>query len=551
MPEKNKNYEITITGFGSNGEGIGRIDNMAVFVPGGCEGDILEIKLIKIKSSYAVGKILRILKPSEFRQESFCPASSRCGGCQLAHVAYDKQLAVKKQMVTDCLERIGGLSLNHAEVFDTLGMESPYRYRNKMVFPIGRDSGGKPVGGFYAQHSHTVVPLEDCMLGGSAASMILHTVLDFTNEYRISVYDEAAHKGLVRRVFVRFGYTSREAMAVISINGSKLPHAEQLVSRLLALSLPDYRLNSILLNCNTERNNLVLSGKNVVLYGTETIRDTLCGMEYMISPNSFFQVNPLQTERLYSKALEFAEISGTETVVDLYSGIGTISLAASRTAKNVIGVEIVPQAVADARENASLNRVTNVTFYEGSAEDISVKLAKDHLVPGVVILDPPRKGSDETTLGAILSMSPKKIVYISCNPSTLARDLKILTNGGYSLKKIQPVDMFPHTSHVEVVCLLSKLNSNKLKYINVELEMDELDLTAAESKATYEEIKDYVLEHTGLKVSNLYIAQVKQKCGIVERVNYNLPKSENSRQPKCPPGKEAAIWEALKYFRMV
>ena len=454
--KKNEIYQAEVTATASSGDGICRIDNLAVFVEGACEGDILEIKITNVKSSYANAEILRIITPSGYRKKPECPVFNRCGGCQLMHIDYKKQLELKKQFVFDSLTRLGHLDLSEAEFFDTIGMEKPERYRNKMVFPIGKKADGRLTGGFYAAKSHNIIALSDCLLGDKFASDCLSAVISYMKENNVSAYDEAAHKGLVRRLFVRTGLYSHEAMAVISINGKSLPNEKKLVDKLLNIESGELNLASIIININDSKNNLVLGAQNRTLFGKKSIYDILCGLDFEVSPNSFYQVNPMQTEKLYNTAIDFAELKGSQTVLDLYCGIGTISLCAAKKAARVIGVEIVEQAIKNAEENAKRNGIKNAEFYTGSAEDISQKLLDKGLSPDVIFIDPPRKGSDEVTLNAILNMSPEKIVYVSCNPATLARDLKYLTAGGYALKKIQPVDMFPNTVHVECCVLLCR-----------------------------------------------------------------------------------------------
>ncbi|MBR5156378.1 MAG: 23S rRNA (uracil(1939)-C(5))-methyltransferase RlmD [Clostridia bacterium] len=454
--KKNEIYQAEVVATASSGDGICRIDNLAVFVENACEGDFLEIKITNVKSSYANAEILCIITPSDYRKEPECPVFNRCGGCQLMHIDYKKQLELKKQFVFDSLTRLGHLDLSEAEFFDTIGMEKPERYRNKMVFPIGKKADGRLTGGFYAAKSHNIIALSDCLLGDKFASDCLSAVISYMKENNVSAYDEAAHKGLVRRLFVRTGLYSHEAMAVISINGKSLPNEKKLVDKLLNIESGELNLASIIININDSKNNLVLGAQNRTLFGKKSIYDILCGLDFEVSPNSFYQVNPMQTEKLYNTAIDFAELKGSQTVLDLYCGIGTISLCAAKKAARVIGVEIVEQAIKNAEENAKRNGIKNAEFYTGSAEDISQKLLDKGLSPDVIFIDPPRKGSDEVTLNAILNMSPEKIVYVSCNPATLARDLKYLTAGGYALKKIQPVDMFPNTVHVECCVLLCR-----------------------------------------------------------------------------------------------
>lgn len=548
---KNDMVTLDIVDCGTNGEGIGKADGFTVFVKDAVIGDRVTAKIMKAKKNYGYGRLMEILTPSPDRAEPVCPSARQCGGCQLQALSYEKQLEFKADKVRGHLERIGGFA--NLPMEPIIGMKDPFHYRNKAQFPVGRNRDGKIVTGFYAGRTHSIIENRDCVLGVPQNREILDRVIDYMETYDISPYDEVTGKGLIRHIFTRYGYHTGEIMVCIVANGSRLPHQQELVKALREIP----GMTSITLNINKNRNNVILGEKIQVLWGQEYITDKIGDISYQISPLSFYQVNPQQTWELYSKALEYADLHGEETVWDLYCGIGTISLFLAQKAKFVRGVEIVPAAIEDARRNARLNGIKNAEFYVGKAEEVLPDYYADYAArhPGenaradVIVVDPPRKGCDETLLNTIVEMQPEKVVYVSCDSATLARDLKYLCERGYQVKKVCPVDMFPMTVHVETVCLLSKLHSDQ--HIEVELQMDELDLTAAESKATYEEIKDYVLEHTGLKVSSLYIAQVKEKCGIIERVNYNLPKSENSRQPKCPPEKEAAIREALEYFRMI
>lgn len=450
---KNKIYETEITSYTSEGSGVGRIEGIAVFVPGAASKDKLRIKIIKTAKSYAIGKIEEILTKSPHRTEPLCPHFQKCGGCTLLHTEYHHQLEIKRQHVKDCLERLGGFS--GISVKAVIPSDPAIRYRNKMVFPIGDDKG-KIVGGFYAQKSHRIIPTEDCLLGDRLAADALTCVLNYMNENKIKPYCEETHKGSVRRLMVRTAKNTGEAMAVLSVNGNKLPKAEELTKALLNIKNEKYKFASVILNINKEKNNLVLGDKNVTLYGKSTISDTLLGIKFNISPNSFYQVNPAQTEKLYQKAIELAQPSKSETVLDLYCGAGTISLACAGHAKKVIGVEIVPQAIADAKINAENNNIKNAEFILGSADDIAPRLAENGIKPDCIIVDPPRKGLDGGAISAIGKMKPQRVVYVSCNPATLARDLKELTSFGYNIIEVQPADMFPHSGHVESCVLLCR-----------------------------------------------------------------------------------------------
>ncbi len=453
--KKNDIIKLNIEKTASDGRGIGYVDGKICFVSGTLEGETVEAKIFTIHNSYLTAGAFNIITPSPFRRENYCYSSSLCGGCPLAHIEYEKQLEIKRQHVVDTLTRIGGIENAKSIVGDTLGMEIPEKYRNKMVFPVGMKDE-RAIGGFYAPRSHDVVALSSCRVGEECAVTALNTVLSFMNEEKIPAYDERTHHGFIRRVFVRTGYHSRELMVVISTYNEKIKNLDKLKSMLKNADFGTYNLKSVVLNVNSKNNNLVLGNKNITLLGSDTITDSILGINFTISPHSFFQVNPIQTEKLYKKALEFAELDSTKTVLDIYCGIGTISLYAAKSAKKVIGVEIVEAAIEDAKNNAKSNNLSTADFYCGAAEDIVPNLISKGERPDVVIIDPPRKGSDEKTLSAILTAAPKDVVYVSCNPATLARDAKFLTEGGYKLIYVTPVDMFPNTEHIESVAKFIK-----------------------------------------------------------------------------------------------
>ncbi len=581
--KKNDIITLEITDLSTDGSGIGKAADssaqdgsaMTFFVKDALVGDKVKAKIIKLKKNYGYARLLELLEPSPDRAEPVCPVHRQCGGCQIQALSYKKQLEYKFQKIRNNLIRIGGFSPEQIHLEPVIGMQEGFRYRNKAQFPIGRDQNGKLAAGFYAARTHALIPIDDCCLGVPQNQQVISRVLSWMEGNKIEPYDEKSGTGLVRHVLVRYGFRSGQIMVCLIINGKSLPKTAQLVDSLLEIE----GMTSISCNINEQRTNVIMGSEVKTLWGMDVIEDSIGDVTFQISPLSFYQVNPVQTEVLYRKALEYAGLSGKEVVWDLYCGIGTISLFLAQRAKMVYGIEIVPQAVGDAKKNAVRNGIENVEFFVGKAEDVleslcgsdadaelemDVNMNEDGRIrgcgdemgetdsvwrPDVVVVDPPRKGCGEKLLEAVLKVRPERVVYVSCDSATLARDLKVLCGGGYEFVRGQGVDLFCQTVHVETVCLLSKLHSDQ--HIEVELQMDELDLTAAESKATYEEIKDYVLEHTGLKVSSLYIAQVKEKCGIIERVNYNLPKSENSRQPKCPPEKEKVIREALEHFRMI
>lgn len=548
---KNDMVTLDIVDCGTNGEGIGKADGFTVFVKDAVIGDQVTAKIMKAKKNYGYGRLMEILKPSPDRVESICPSARQCGGCQIQQLSYEKQLAFKEEKVRGHLERIGGFT--NLPMEPIIGMEDPFHYRNKAQFPVGKNKEGRIITGFYAGRTHSIIENRDCALGIPENREILDRVVSHMEKHHIEPYDEESGKGLVRHVFTRCGYYTGQLMVCMIINGTSIPHQQELVD-----SLREIRgMTSISLNINKKRNNVILGDQLKLLWGQEYITDKIGDIFYQISPLSFYQVNPQQTWKLYSKALEYADLHGEETVWDLYCGIGTISLFLAQKAKYVRGVEIVPAAIEDARRNADLNHIENTEFFVGKAEEILPdyydKYAQEH--PGetaradVIVVDPPRKGCDETLLNTIVEMQPEKVVYVSCDSATLARDLKYLCERGYQVEKVCPVDMFPMTVHVETVVLLSQQKPDD--HIEIDLDLDELDATTAETKATYEEIKAYVWDKHHLKVSSLYISQVKRKCGLEVGQNYNLSKSENPKVPKCPPEKEAAIMDALKHFQMI
>ena len=545
--KKNDLLTVTIEDMGHDGEGIGKVDGYTVFVKDTVIGDKVQAKIMKAKKNYGYARLVEIMEPSKDRVEPRCAYARQCGGCQIQALSYEKQLAYKQQKIENNLIRIGGFQKEEIPMQPIIGMEDPYHYRNKAQFPVGCDKEGHLIAGFYAGRTHSIISNRKCYLGVEVNEQILNLVLAHMEAYDIPAYDEMTGKGLVRHVLIRYGFQSKEIMVCLVVNGGYIPEAEELIARLCKIP----GMTSISLNINREKTNVILGRKGKLLWGKEYITDTIGPIAYQISPQSFYQVNPVQTQKLYEKALEYAGLEGNETVWDLYCGIGTISLFLAQKAKQVYGVEIVPAAIEDAKRNATLNHITNAEFFVGKAEEVlPEKYEKEGIYADVIVVDPPRKGCEESVLATMVKMQPKRIVYVSCDSATLARDLKDLRGEGYEVKKVQGVDQFPHTVHVETVCLLSKLHEAK-HHINVKLDMDELDLTSAEAKATYKEIEEWVQEHYGFHVTNLNIAQVKQKHGIIERENYNKPKYENSRQPGCPEEKVKAIEEALKFFQMI
>ena len=620
VPLKNGDeIKIEITALSSGGHGIGRYHGFAVFVPFTWMGDHITAQITKVQKNYAEAKLVDILIPSPERVEPPCPAFGSCGACSLMHASYSAQLEAKRRIVQDAFERIGGIS--GVTVKPTIGMDTPLCYRNKASFPFGNHNG-RVVFGCYEKRSHRLIPLDGCLIQNEKSIIAMKTLCKWANDFGIRAYDptptgsmgngrrrardasavsstNTKKQGILRHGVIR---CTEGGTMVIVVTTGKLPHRDELVERLLS-AIPD--IKSIIHNVNPNDTNLIMGRETRVVFGSDTVIEDLNSLSFAVSAQSFLQVNPKQTIVLYNAAIDALELNMSDSVIDLYCGIGTISLLMAKRVKKVLGIEAVPAAIEDAKRNAVRNKLNNASFICGSVEDVLPKILRHGSVrhgvsaqmtdngngienrafecgsiktespesegslpacdssegrtyPGTLgagkeftalVLDPPRVGVDKAAIDAIAASGIGRIAYVSCNPATLARDCKLLCAGGYVINSVQPVDMFPETEHVETVCLLSKLNAKQ--HIEINLDMDELYLTDAEKKATYQEIKDYVLEHSGLKVSSLYIAQVKQKCGIIERKNCNKPKSEDAKQPQCPPDKEKAITEALKYFGMI
>lgn len=452
---KNESFVVTIEDMSDDGAGIGKLDGYIWFIKDTVTGDVVEAKSMKMKKSYGYARLVKVLRPSEDRVEPVCPVARQCGGCQLQAMSYEAQLRFKENKVYNNLLRIGGFDpLTKDQFLPILGMEQPWRYRNKAQFPFGTDRDGNTVTGFYAGRTHSIIPIKDCLLGVEDNEKVLRTIKEFMNRHHIRSYDEQRHQGLVRHVLIRKGFATGELMVCLVINGERLGHEEDLVER-----LKDIRgMTSISCSINREKTNVIMGDQVIHLYGPGYITDFIGPIKYQISPLSFYQVNPVQTEKLYETALEFAGLTGNETVWDLYCGIGTISLFLARKAKQVFGVEVIPQAIDDARRNGELNGLTNVTFFTGKAEEVLPREYEEHQIRAdVIVVDPPRKGCDERCLDTIVKMGPKRVVYVSCDSATLARDLRYLCDRGYELKKVRCCDMFGWSTHVEVVCLLSKL----------------------------------------------------------------------------------------------
>lgn len=619
--KKNEVYEMIIEDFGTDGEGIGHIAEagtegrgIAVFVKDTVVGDVIQVRILKVKKNYAYGRLEKLLQPSPYRVEPRCAKARSCGGCTLMHMSYEQQLDYKWNKVRNCLERIGGVEQVEALMEPICGMKEPYFYRNKMQFPVGLNKEGKVQIGFFAGRTHTIIDLERCEIGHPVNNYILTEVRSWLQKWQnrtgTFIYDEEQHKGLVRHILTRVGFATGEVMVCLVINGTDLPapnmdyksglknpkeyescSAElvELLTRAVYHYNQDYAesegkkytLSTLVLNSNQEKTNRILGESCKVLWGNGYITDYIGDVKFRISPMSFYQVNPVQTKVLYDKAVEYAGLTGEDVVWDMYCGIGTISLCLAKRAKKVYGVEIVPQAIEDARRNAELNGLSNTEFFCGKAEEVvpsfyqaesitgrigetdeAINVEQEGSHPDVIVVDPPRKGCDEVLLDTIGKMAPKRVVYVSCDPATLARDIKQLTRLGYEVQKVGVVDQFCHSGHVESVVLLSHKSPDSV--INVKVEFGEgegkVSLNAIAERAkkyqpkpkiTYKMIQEYVEKKYGFKAHTAYIAEVKRDLGLPI---YDAPNAvEESKQPRKRPPKEKveAITEALKYFEVI
>ena len=549
MPlQKNQILTLRIERLSSDGSGVAHsADGEAVFVPGTAPGDEARVRIVKDCGRYAFGILDELLTPSPDRIPVDCPVAGPCGGCSLRHLDYAAELRAKQESVLDAFRRIGGLEV---PVLDILPSPDVDRYRNKVQFPVGIDKNGVPCIGFYAGRTHRIVPCPDCKLQPSVLNEIGNALCAFFAQQGIRPYDEQSGKGLVRHIFLRRGAHSGQIMVCLVCTRAKLPHAEQLCTALRG-QFP--AISTILLNVNAKNTNVILGSENHILYGPGYIEDTLCGVPVRLGPLSFYQVNTLAAERLYGVAAQYAQLTPDDALLDLYCGMGTIGLSMAEQCRELIGVEIVPEAIESAKANAARMGeavAAKSRFFCADAGQAATQLAAEGLHPDIVMLDPPRKGCDEATLSAVVRMAPRRVVYVSCNPATAARDAAWLEQNGYHAEKVQPVDLFPRTKHVECIIALSKGEIDSKK-VRVEFSLEGMDTSGLQKGATYPEIKARVLEQTGLRVSSLYISQVKQKCGLEVRENHHKAKSENTKQPQCPKEKEDAIVEALKHFQMI
>ena len=549
MPlQKNQILTLRIERLSSDGSGVAHSpDGETVFVPGAAPGDETDVRIVKDCKRYAFGILDHLRTPSPDRIPVDCAVAGPCGGCSLRHLDYTAELRAKQENVTDAFRRIGGLDV---PVLDICPSPEVDRYRNKVQFPVGLDKNGNPCIGFYAGRTHRIVPCPDCKLQPGVLNDIGNALCRFFAENGIQPYNEETGRGLVRHIFLRRGAHSGQIMVCLVCTRPNLPHADALCTRLRE-QFAD--IATILLNVNSKNTNVILGTETHTLYGPGYIEDTLCGVPVQLGPLSFYQVNTLAAERLYGIAAQYAQLTPDDLLLDLYCGMGTIGLSMVDHCRELVGVEIVPEAIESAKANAARMGdavAAKSCFFCADAGQAATRLAAEGLHPDVVMLDPPRKGCDEATLSAVVRMAPRRVVYVSCNPATAARDAAWLEQNGYHAEKVQPVDLFPRTKHCECVIALSKGEIDSRK-VRVEFSLEGMDTSGLQKGATYPEIKARVLEQTGLKVSSLYISQVKQKCGLEVRENHHKAKSENTKQPQCPPEKEAAIRDALKYFKMI
>ena len=544
--EKNQLIELTIKDQSKDGRGIGSYDGLIVFADGCVLGDKVSARVTKVKKRYALANVEEILEPSEHRLGDVCPYIDECGGCAFGKLKYEKQLELKERHVRDVLERIGGVEAPELELI--ISMSEPYFYRNKATLAIHPKTQSV---GFLERLSHKVVDCRECRLQSEP-------VVAVADALRAS-FDGCEDAKKIKNLVVKTSFTSGEVMVVPTVEEKDVDLENFIYAVDESINaIPgfddgfEYYLSSVALDITDKKPSKQHKNRAEIIAGRHVIEDEMLSLRFEISPYSFYQVNPIQAERLYEKAVEYAGIKGGETVLDLYCGVGTLGLfMAKEGAGKVVGIELVKEAVLNANRNAVINGIVNAIYYTGKAEEELPRLREEGEIEkaDVVILDPPRKGCDEALLKAVVETEADRIVYISCDPATLSRDVKYLSENSYEYIKGTPVDMFPHTGHVETVALLSKLDVDK--HIDVEIKLDELDLTSAESKATYAQIKKYILEKFDLKVSTLYIAQIKKKCGIALREHYNKSKKEKQVIPQCTPEKEEAIMDALRHFKMI
>ncbi|MED9973607.1 23S rRNA (uracil(1939)-C(5))-methyltransferase RlmD [Streptococcus salivarius] len=543
MLNKNDIVEVEIVDLTHEGAGVAKVDGFVFFVDNALPGEVIKMRVLKLKKNIGFGKVEEYVTLSPNRNQDIDATYLRSGIADFGHMTYEEQLKFKRKQVVDNLYKTAGIS--DVEVAETLGMETPYAYRNKAQVPVRRVKGQLETG-FYRKNSHDLIPIEDFLIQDKEIDKLIVIVRDLLRRYDLKPYDEKEQTGLIRHLVVRRGHYSGQMMLVFVTTRPKIFRIDQVIAKITA-AFPN--VVSIIQNINDKNTNAIFGKEFRTLYGQDTITDSMLGNDYEISAQSFYQVNTEMAEKLYQTAIDFSDLNSDSIVIDAYSGIGTIGLSFAKEVKEVYGVEVIETAVEDAKKNAERNGITNAHYVADSAENAMAKWSKDGIKPDVIIVDPPRKGLTESFIKASVAMQPEKVTYVSCNPATMARDIKLYQELGYELKKVQPVDLFPQTHHVETVALLSKLDVDK--HIDVEIELDELDLTSAESKATYAQIKEYVWNKFELKVPTLYIAQIKRKCGIELREHYSKSKKEKQIIPQCTPEKEEAIMDALRHFKMI
>ena len=543
MLNKNDIVEVEIVDLTHEGAGVAKVDGFVFFVDNALPGEVIKMRVLKLKKNIGFGKVEDYVTLSPNRNQDIDATYLRSGIADFGHMTYEEQLKFKRKQVVDNLYKTAGIS--DVEVAETLGMETPYAYRNKAQVPVRRVKGQLETG-FYRKNSHDLIPIEDFLIQDKEIDKLIVFVRDLLRRYDLKPYDEKEQTGLIRHLVVRRGHYSGQMMLVFVTTRPKIFRIDQVIAKITE-AFPS--VVSIIQNINDKNTNAIFGKEFRTLYGQDTITDSMLGNDYEISAQSFYQVNTEMAEKLYQTAIDFSDLNSDSIVIDAYSGIGTIGLSFAKQVKEVYGVEVIETAVEDAKKNAERNGITNAHYVADSAEHAMAKWSKDGIKPDVIIVDPPRKGLTESFIKASVAMQPEKITYVSCNPATMARDIKLYQELGYELKKVQPVDLFPQTHHVETVALLSKLDVDK--HIDVEIELDELDLTSAESKATYAQIKEYVWNKFELKVPTLYIAQIKRKCGIELREHYSKSKKEKQIIPQCTPEKEEAIMDALRHFKMI
>ena len=522
-----------------DGSGIARVDGQVVFVPGALPGEGCSVRIAHVGRSAVFAQLLSVLTPSAHRVEPDCPYFPRCGGCALRHMDYEQELALKQAHVQSCLTRIGGQTISALPI---TGAAQTDGYRNKVQFPV-QEQDGRPVAGFFSGKTHRVIPVRHCRIQPDCADAIRGAVLAWMEQYHIRAYDEQTHTGYIRHIYIRFGAESGQILVCIVANCAQLPKKKQLVAALLAA---EPGITTIVFSPNTKKGNTVLGTEFHPLYGDGTITDTLCGLQFRLSAPAFYQVNHAQAERLYEKAVQLAGLTGNETVLDLYCGTGTITLCLARHAKKAIGVEIVPQAIEDAKFNAAQNGMENAEFFCMDAGQAAKMLADRRTRPDVILVDPPRKGVSADVIEAIGTMAPQRVVYVSCDPATLARDLKLLTAAGYTLQTAEAFDLFPRCAHVETVVLLSRETNPLTIEVRMEVETGEV-----KEHPTYKRIQEYVQEKYGFKVHTAYIAEVKRMVGLDMHKAPNAVEQRKHEYHPCPPEKVEAIKDALRYFGLI